>query len=110
MIAQLRSMELHVPTEEGMRSGWVRLYVGPSGGPGEESFDIFVCTPDWLEQEVAERGHRWGRSMLVVAQFDLVEVEKIVKARVATIDGADWSEVARRLALLADWEFQDYRP
>jgi len=28
----------------------VRVMVGPRGEPGEESLDIKVCTPKWLEQ------------------------------------------------------------
>ncbi len=33
-----------------------RLYVGPSDGPGEESFDITVCTPEWLSERCRAQG------------------------------------------------------
>lgn len=26
----------------------VRLILGPADGPGEESFDLTVCSPEWL--------------------------------------------------------------
>ena len=35
---------------------FIRAMVGPRGGEGEESFDIKVCTPAWLEKEVAKYG------------------------------------------------------
>lgn len=33
-----------------------QLLVGPADGPGEESFDVTVCTPEWLSAACREAG------------------------------------------------------
>ena len=43
-----------------------RLFVGPSDGPGEESFDVEVCTPEWLARRCAAEGYVDGRHTVVM--------------------------------------------
>lgn len=46
----------YVPADPADDGVWVRLIVGPAGGPGEESFDVLVCTPLWLRRVVRVQG------------------------------------------------------
>lgn len=82
--------------------------IGPSGLPGEESFDFDICSPLWLTAEVERDGVVSGRFRLFMAQFDYDAVERYVANRIAQATGADWDEVATKLARWSHWEFEDY--
>jgi hypothetical protein len=45
-----------------------RLMIGPADGPGEESFDVTICTPEWLS--VAARGGFYDARHHVVVDFE----------------------------------------
>ncbi|WP_422649924.1 Imm8 family immunity protein [Cupriavidus sp. H18C1] len=45
---------------------WIRAYVGPFGERRAETFDIQVCTPNWLKSQCTAQGPLWGRHMLIV--------------------------------------------
>ena len=50
-----------------------RMIAGPADGPGEESFDITVCSPEWLRAQCNEGSFYDARHHLIVApdQFDV---------------------------------------
>jgi len=82
--------------------------VGPRGSEGEESFDVVVCTPAWLEKEVEKDGFVVGRHYLVVRAYDPGFIEKLIRKFVERWSGESWSEVAEKVARIGDWEFEDY--
>lgn len=89
-----------------------QMIVGPSDGPGEESFDVVVCTPEWLAAAVRRNGGLFDpRHHLVVdfETFDRRAVHDWLSARVHEASGGTWPEVAERLARLGHWEFEDYQ-
>lgn len=89
----------------------VRLIAGPDDGPGDESFDLTLCTPEWLaESAAASGGIVDGRHHLVVLfeSFDRRAVEAWIEKRVTLVSGADWHEVGSKLSRLGYWEFEDY--
>lgn len=88
----------------------LRMLVGPADGPGEESFDVLVCTPAWLARTVAEQGPIVGRHRLIVDHLDLQAAERFLSAQVERLDGATWPELAAKVARLGYWEFEDYTP
>jgi hypothetical protein len=88
---------------------WIRLIVGPDDGPGDESFDVLVCTPRWLTREVERDGSRIVRHTLLMPVFDLREAMRHLRTEVSRLAGRDWQELARGLAQVGHWEFQDYR-
>lgn len=87
----------------------LRLLVGPEGEEGEESFDLTVCSPGWLEARVRNESVYDARHHLVVMTFDYPLLASYLKRRVEACHGSSWNEVARQLARLAYWEFEDYR-
>jgi hypothetical protein len=85
----------------------LRILIGPSGLPGEDSFDFEVCSPDWLAAAVDRDVLVSGRFHLFMARFDYEAVERYVAKRVAQATGTDWAEVAAKLARWSRWEFED---
>jgi hypothetical protein len=88
----------------------VQLFVAPQGSPGEESFDVIVCSPEWIARRAREECIFDGRHHLVVAQFDYQELLQYITRYVSSCEGSSWREVAAKLGRLGRWEFEDYRP
>ena len=98
------------PSEFALR---VRMIVGPPGSPGEESFDVTVCSPEWLAKTCREVGGIYNaRHHLVVDvdDFDVRALRAWLAPRVQEVQAESWSEIGERLGRLGYWEFEDYRP
>ncbi|WP_456786054.1 immunity 8 family protein [Cellulomonas sp. P5_C5] len=93
------------PTNDGVR---VRLMVGPADGDGEESFDVLVCTPAWLQEIVDEHGPQLGRHLLLVGTLDLPAAVSFLRDHVEALEAPDWRGLAEKLARVGNWEFEDY--
>jgi hypothetical protein len=83
---------------------------GPEHAGGEESFDIVVCTPLWLAQEVDRKRVIEGRHHLIVSGYDLARIRGFLADYAKGCAGNTWQEVANKLSRLGKWEFEDYRP
>ncbi|MEG3155312.1 Imm8 family immunity protein [Sphingomonas sp. RB1R13] len=86
----------------------LRALVGPSGSPGEESFDFSVCSPAWLEAELKSSNMIGGRFLLITRTFDVRRIEDYVRRRIGEATGEDWPEVAGKIARWSHWELEDY--
>ncbi len=86
----------------------LRLLVGPSDAEGEESFDVTICTPQWLGQECGRNGFVLGRHHLVVLSYDFASIRRILVKLVERYSGSTWQEVAAKVSRIAFWEFEDY--
>ena len=83
--------------------------VGPADGPGEESFDFMLCTPDWFASEM--KGNiAVGRHHVFIKRFNYSELRRFVEDYCATCSGTSWAEVGEKLGRLGKWEFEDYVP
>jgi hypothetical protein len=89
-------------------SEWVRVMAGPSDGPGEESFDVHVCTPTWLQREVARTGFIVGRHLLIVDVWDAAVVVNTLTGLFSGTFGGHWGDIAPKLCRIGFWEFEDY--
>lgn len=75
MRAQVKSLDLDpdpatlpgVPAEFALRA---QMLVGTADGPGEESFDITVCTPEWLAQTCRKVGGIYNPRHNLVVDFE----------------------------------------
>jgi hypothetical protein len=88
---------------------WIRLLIGPSDGPGEESFDVLVCTADWLAREIERDGMQLIRHTLVMDSFDLRRAMARLRHEVSLASGATWEELVLSLVQIGRWEFDGYR-
>jgi hypothetical protein len=118
MRAVLKSLDLApdpstLPADPEGFSLLARMMVGPADTPGEESFDVSVCTPEWLRKTCRQAGGIYdARHHLIVdfEKFDQQALRAWLAAKVQEIEGGTWSEIATRLGRLGYWEFEDYRP
>lgn len=96
------------PAEFSLRA---RMLVGPADGQGEESFDVTVCTPEWLSQAAAG-GFYDARHHVVVNldDFDKNRLDTWLTQRVNSVRADTWREIGERLGRLGHWEFEDCRP
>ncbi|MBW9210511.1 immunity 8 family protein [Mumia sp. zg.B21] len=103
--------ELHAwaPDSDAWALG-LRVVAGPDDGPGEESFDVTVCSVAWLTEQVRRDGVVDGRHHLIVEWFDWRSLRAYIERRVHQCEGATWREVAEKLARFGYWEFEDYQP
>lgn len=89
---------------------WLRMMIGPPDGPGEESFDVLVCTPAWLAGVVSKEGPQIGRHRLIIEKLDLHVAETFLRRQVERLEATTWDELAAKISRLGYWEFEDYRP
>ena len=104
--ADVENLRAHAP--EPPFGFTMRALIGPRGGEGEESFDVFVCSPEWLADELKQDPIISGRSRLIMSAFDYDRVEAYVRKQIAFATGDTWSEVAAKLSRWSSWEFKDY--
>lgn len=103
-------VDSYVPEDPERDGVWVRLIVGPADGPGEESFDVLICTPLWLREVVAKEGPQIGRHHLIVDSFDLGEASAFLRRQMESVEANDWPTLGAKLARIGHWEFEDYQP
>lgn len=89
-------------------SQWIRILAGPVGEAGEESFDLNVCTPLWLQAEVARSGPIGGRHLLIVERWDAETVVRSLRELFTAGEADDWSALTQRLGRIGYWEFEGY--
>jgi hypothetical protein len=83
---------------------------GTEGDEGEDSFDMIVCTPKWLEQKLAERVIFSGRHHLIVKEYSFITIRSFLEKYARRCSGETWQEVAQKLSRVGRWEFEDYVP
>lgn len=118
MRAQLKHLDLvpdpaTLPADPGSFSFRARMIVGPSDGPGEESFDVTLCTPEWLADACRKSGGIYDpRHHLVVSfgDFNTRALRQWLADRVRAIEAETWTEIGEQLGRLGYWEFEDYTP
>ena len=106
-VSDLASYEPKDPTAFGVL---VQILVGPRDEVGEESFDVVVCSPKWLEAQLEAGEVRSVRHHLMTLQYDWPEIEGAMRKLVDECEAETWAEVALKLGRLGRWEFEDYTP
>lgn len=104
------SLEEFWPDDESNFALPVRLMIGTDDSVGADSFDILVCTPDWIKSQYAEEKCVWGRHMLIVLEYDFDLIKREIERYIATCTGEDWETIAQKLSRIGSWEFEDYQP
>lgn len=82
----------------------IRFDVGVAGTEGGDNFSLLVCSPAWLANQDLPR---LGSGLLIVDGFNPSAIEKHLKKVLGNVSGETPRQVMRKVARLADWEF-DY--
>ncbi len=85
----------------------VQAMFGPEGVDGEESFDVLVCNPKWVEARTNEGAFN-SRHHLIMSRFDANDIRSFLIDSAKQFDGSTWEEVAEKLSRVGKWEFEDY--
>jgi hypothetical protein len=117
MRAVLKSLDLEpdpstLPDDPAEFSLLARMIVGPPDTPGEESFDVTVCSPEWLAKALSHVGGIYNARHHLVVNFDDFDQRALrgwLSARVQEVESDTWAEIGERLGRLGYWEFEDYR-
>ncbi len=103
-------LDTYVPDDPEDAGALVQIMAGPEGKPGEESFDVVVCTPRWLDRWVREDGPLIGRHHLVVERWDWARIRLYLTDAVESEEAPTWPELGVRIGRIGKCEFDDYRP
>ena len=85
-----------------------RAMVGLMEEEGEESFDIQVCTPQWLITNMKKDDVFCGRHFLIVLEYNFERIFRKIKNLIESCTGNDWDEIAAKVSRIGFWEFEDY--
>jgi hypothetical protein len=86
----------------------LQVMVGLEGEEGEESFDIEVCTPRWLEETYSMDDVVIGRHHLIIRHYNYQRIVATIKKFLRNCTGESWNEIAEKVSRLGKWEFEDY--
>lgn len=83
----------------------LEVFVGIEGnGEGSERFDLTVCTPRWILENIKEDNYVLGHGMLIVPNYSQDQIVKYIKSYVRMCTGTTIDDVMRRVGLLGEWE------
>jgi hypothetical protein len=102
-------LHTYAPTKAADVGILVQIMVGPAEGPGEESFDVVVCTPRWLERRVREEGPLLGRHHVVMEEYDAARMRIFLTEEIESLEAPTWPELASKIGRIGKWEFEDYQ-
>lgn len=110
LLEKYEPLEYFHPDDESCFGISVRLMIGPDDDPGAESFDLLVCSPEWLKIHYAEEKIVWGHHMLIVFRYDFSLIQEKIKDYISKCTGNNWTEITHKLCRIGSWEFEDYIP
>lgn len=97
------------PNEPDCFAVLVQIMIAPEGSEGEESFDVLVCTPKYLQEKLEHGMPMFGRHMLIVKTYDWSQIRHSIEEYCNSLEEQNWDKLAAKLSRIAQWEFEDYR-
>jgi len=88
----------------------LQLLVGPYHEAGAESFQLTLCTPQWLIDNHPEDNVIVGKNLLIVLEYNYPRIVQWLNRYIERCAGETWQDVAKRVSYIGTWEFDDYIP
>lgn len=105
----IADVETYLPDEEDNFGFTLRAMIGLMNEEGEESFDIVVCTPKWLMGRYGPSDVLLGLHKLIVFKYDYLRLRQFIDKYLMRCSGNTWKEVADKVSLLGQWEFEGFQ-
>jgi hypothetical protein len=86
----------------------LQLFIGPEDGDGYESFDVMICTPQWLSEQHGKEDIVIGRHHMIVFEYNYQRIIQRIDRYIQSCTGETWQEVAQKVGWLGQWEFENY--
>ncbi|MGA2298596.1 MAG: Imm8 family immunity protein [FCB group bacterium] len=87
----------------------IQLLIGPKESEGEESFEIIICSPSWLMDNIPDGGYLHGQHYLILKKYNSDVLLNCLNILFNNIEGNNWDEIALKLSHFAIWEFDNYK-
>ncbi len=88
----------------------VQLMIGPDDAPGEESFDVLLCTPEGYARAFGARDvNEPPEYTVIVDRIDIARLRRYVEDFLAGLEFPTWGELAAAIGRIGKWEFRDHR-
>ncbi|WP_204044788.1 Imm8 family immunity protein [Acrocarpospora phusangensis] len=85
----------------------LEIYAGPHNEPGEERFQLTVCTPSALAEQLRRHPFLIGRHWLFVPELRPAEVTRWLNDRIGVMEARTWTELAAKIGRIGQSEFED---
>lgn len=104
----IENLPSYSPEDSEKFSFLLQAMVGPEGKEGEESFDIEVCTPNWMIDNFGEEKVVLGLHRLILIEYDYEIMISAIERFLEGCSGDNWPEIAQKVSQLGRWEFENY--
>ena len=118
MIAEVKSIispdildfKTYYPEDDTSFLFLLQVIVGIKGKEGGDTFDIEICTPQWLLQNYDASSIVFGRGRLIVFEYNIERIFNRITKFCESCSGNTWEEIAPKIGRIGLWEFEDYQP
>lgn len=76
------------------------------GGEGADTFQVSVCTPKWILENIKEDDPMIGHGMLIISSYSYDRMVDHIKSYVKMCAGNTIDDVMRRVGFLGEWEYE----
>src|SRR5258708_1895903 len=83
----------------------LQLIVGVHNHGGGESFQLTICTPQWLEENYPEEDIVIGKNLLIVFDFNRPRIVQWFNHFIERCTGETWADIAKQISYIGVWEF-----
>jgi len=103
-------LKTYLPDEEDNFGFLLEASIGSANGEAADIFSIMVCTPKWLMETYRPSDMMLGLHKIIVFKYDYVQLQHFIEKYLRHCSGDTWEEIARKVSLLGQWEFENMRP
>lgn len=83
---------------------FIRIDSEKEHGKGSARFDINVCTPNLMLEQLKEHDCLIGHGFLIVSEYSPLKIKSRIESYVKICVGNNIEDVIRRVGLLGEWE------